>query len=391
MEAKDLDKGENGEVEYEILSTHMNERNVPFSIDSVTGLITTNIEFDRESSGKFNEFSITVKAKDKGRPHPLSDACSFRIKIIDINDHAPTFYESEYKLSMKQGTQPGQNIQRIIANDLDSGKNAEIKYRIEQAGEFAQYFDVDEVTGMIMLRKEITKQIRQPNMFNLIAEDRGYPSKSSSVSVSVSFADRDSEPPKWTSETEKRFERIVQIPEGISLNQVVETLEAESNYAPNAKLIFDFSTKPAPESFIIQQEKVPGTNRYRGKILVYQPLDAEKQSYYELHVRVQNAAAIPMEIMGVVRVKVVDSNDNIPLFTQPTYLASVSENVPPGSYVTKVTAEDKDIAAPNNVVTYVISDQESNGRFQIDKYTGNITTKVVLDREETKVSDVLGF
>ncbi len=78
---KKLNKGENGEVEYEILSTHSNEKNMPFRIDPLTGLIQTNLVFDRESNGKFNEYSITVKAKDRGKPHPLSDACSFRIKI----------------------------------------------------------------------------------------------------------------------------------------------------------------------------------------------------------------------------------------------------------------------------------------------------------------------
>ena len=255
---------------------------------------------------------------------------------MDINDHAPAFYEPEYKLSMKYGTQPGQNIQRIIAYDADSGRNAEIKYRIEQAGNYAKYFSVDENTGMVSLKREISHSIRRPIMFNLIAEDLGAPAKSSSVSVSVNFADRDNEPPKWLPETEKRFERTVRIPEAISLNQVVETLDALSNYAPNSKLIFDFSPKPSPESFIIQQERLPGTNQYRGKIIVYQPLDAETQSFYELNVRVQNAAAIPMEIMGVVKVEILDSNDNIPLFTQPTYLASVAENAPAGTYVTKV-------------------------------------------------------
>ncbi len=388
VQARDEDKGENGEIEYEILSTHSHERNAPFRIDPVTGLIQTNIIFDRESNGKLNEYSITVKAKDKGKPHPLSDACSFRIKILDINDHAPTFYESEYKIPIKYGTKPGQNIQRIIASDLDSGKNSEIKYRIEQSGEYAKYFHVDEMTGMISLKHEIphshTKQHRSI-MFNLIAEDGGVPSKSSSVTVSVSFADRDNEPPKWLAETEKRFERIVRIPEAISLNQVVEVLDAESNYAPNSKLIFDFSPKPQPESFIIQQERIPGSNKYRGKITVYQPLDAEAQNYYELHVRVQNAAAQPMEITGIVKVEILDSNDNIPLFTSPTYLANVSENIPPGSYVTKVTAEDKDISAPNNVVIYSINDPEHSRKFQIDPHTGNITTRVTLDREECKV------
>ena len=153
---------------------------------------------------------------------------------MDINDHPPVFYESEYKLSMKYGTQPGQSIQRIIASDADSGKNAEIKYRIEQTGKYYQYFAVDELTGMISLRREISHNVKKPIAFNLIAEDGGSPPKSSWVPVSVMFADRDNEPPKWLPETEKRFERTVRIPEAISLNQVVETLDAESNYAPNS-------------------------------------------------------------------------------------------------------------------------------------------------------------
>lgn len=388
VKAHDEDKGENGQVEYEILQTG-NERNAPFKINPATGEIRTNVVFDRESSeAKLSEYSVTVKAKDRGKPHPLSDACSFRIKIVDVNDQVPTFYEREYTLSMKYGTQPGHNIQRIIATDADAGHNAEIKYRIDESNLGGEpYFTVDELTGMISLQRDISNAMRpnSPISFNLVAEDHGVPPLSSSVRVNVVFADRDNEPPRWLPETEKRFERIVRIPEAISLNQVVETLDAESNYAPNSKLIFDFSPKPHPESFIIQQERIPGTNRYRGKIIVYQPLDAETKSFYELHVRVQNAAAQPMEIVGVVRVEILDSNDNIPLFTSPTYLANVSENMSPGTYVTKVTAEDKDISAPNNQVMYTIGEPDHSRKFQIDSYTGNITTRVTLDREETKV------
>lgn len=54
-------------------------------------------------------------------------------------------------------------------------------------------------------------------------------------------------------------------------------------------------------------------------------------------------------------------------------------------FLFKVTAEDKDITSPNNLVVYTITDQEHGRKFQIDPYTGNITTRVVLDREELKV------
>ena len=54
-------------------------------------------------------------------------------------------------------------------------------------------------------------------------------------------------------------------------------------------------------------------------------------------------------------------------------------------FVLKVTAIDKDISAPNNVVIYTLGDQDYSRRFQIDSHTGNITTRQPLDREQISV------
>jgi hypothetical protein len=57
----------------------------------------------------------------------------------------PTFYEPEYKLSVKYGAQPGE-VQRSSVSSRptsDSGKNAEIRHRIEPNGQYYHYFGID--------------------------------------------------------------------------------------------------------------------------------------------------------------------------------------------------------------------------------------------------------
>lgn len=76
-----------------------------------------------------------------------------------------------------------------------------------------------------------------------------------------------------------------------------------------------------------------------------------------------------------------DVNDEIPLFTEREQ-ERVLEGEPVGTVVTTVNAVDKDGTFPNNQVFYYI-DEKSEGQnyFKIDSQTGEISTKVIFDRE----------
>lgn len=65
---------------------------------------------------------------------------------------------------------------------------------------------------------------------------------------------------------------------------------------------------------------------------------------------------------------------------------SVLENEPPGTPVMQVRAIDADATAPNNRVTYELADNTEF--FEIDRYTGNITTKVMFDREKQDIYNI---
>ncbi|RVE65092.1 hypothetical protein OJAV_G00132250 [Oryzias javanicus] len=100
--ARDKDQGPNGDISYSILKDQGAYYSW-FSIDSITGIITTSSQLDYE---KNPNPSITVVASDGGNP-PLSSTAVVDILLQDINDNEPIFERSFYNVSIKENTAPG--------------------------------------------------------------------------------------------------------------------------------------------------------------------------------------------------------------------------------------------------------------------------------------------
>ena len=83
----------------------------------------------------------------------------------------------------------------------------------------------------------------------------------------------------------------------------------------------------------------------------------------------------------LVKISVEDVNDNAPQFSKTVYNANVSESSIPGTFVTRVTASDKDHGTNSNL-TYIIPAGIGDNKFRINPATGEIHTVATLDREE---------
>lgn len=55
-----------------------------------------------------------------------------------------------------------------------------------------------------------------------------------------------------------------------------------------------------------------------------------------------SAGSPPLTGSGIVKIVVLDVNDHNPEFARPDYKVNVDENKPPGTWVTKLDATDKD-------------------------------------------------
>lgn len=100
--ARDKDQGPNGDVRYSLLKGK-NSHSDWFSIDPVTGIITTATALDFESEPAP---SVTVVAMDSGRP-PLSSTAKVDIVLQDVNDNTPVFSSNFYNASIKENTPAG--------------------------------------------------------------------------------------------------------------------------------------------------------------------------------------------------------------------------------------------------------------------------------------------
>ncbi|XP_048086728.1 protocadherin beta-16-like [Alosa alosa] len=125
----------------------------------------------------------------------------------------------------------------------------------------------------------------------------------------------------------------------------------------------------------------------RGKyseIVLENELDREKQDHLSLTLSAYDGGSPKRSGSVIINVKVLDANDNVPVFTQPVYEVSLFENSPLGTIVFQVSASDADEGA-NGEVTYEFSYISINAEnlFSIDPTTGVITVKGTIDFEES--------
>ena len=88
----------------------------------------------------------------------------------------------------------------------------------------------------------------------------------------------------------------------------------------------------------------------------------------------------------IVLFDVEDVNDCRPKFGNDSYRVAISESVPFGAVVLKLTATDGDSSGPNSDVTFSILRDKNNASdvFEIDSISGELILKRSLDRERQK-------
>jgi len=84
---------------------------------------------------------------------------------------------------------------------------------------------------------------------------------------------------------------------------------------------------------------------------------------------------------------VTDTNDNAPTFQSTAYSFDVPENVPRGSRVGQVIAQDADAEGPNSQLSYVLISDWANDVFSLNPSTGVFTLTASLDYEQVGIAE----
>ncbi|XP_008580284.1 PREDICTED: desmoglein-4 [Galeopterus variegatus] len=134
-------------------------------------------------------------------------------------------------------------------------------------------------------------------------------------------------------------------------------------------------------------------NPRTGEINITSVVDREITPLFLIYCRALNSRGEDLERPLELRVKVMDINDNPPVFTQNVYATSIEENSDANALVVKLSATDADEENHlNSKIAYKIISQEPAGApmFMVNRYTGEVRTlSSFLDREQHSMYNLL--
>jgi len=119
------------------------------------------------------------------------------------------------------------------------------------------------------------------------------------------------------------------------------------------------------------------------KLVLVKQLDREAREEYRLRVVAVDGGDPPRSGSIDVVIRVLDANDNVPVFDRAVYEATVAENCALRTTVARVKAVDRD-AGPNAVLTYYLSaaTAQNYGRtFAVNNITGDVYVTGQVDYE----------
>ncbi|KAM4596655.1 protocadherin-17-like isoform 4-T4 [Fundulus diaphanus] len=126
------------------------------------------------------------------------------------------------------------------------------------------------------------------------------------------------------------------------------------------------------------------------ELVIQRPLDREERSHHTLILSATDGGEYPRSGTMQINVKVTDSNDNSPVFDQPSYIVEIPENSPPGKVLIDLNATDLD-EGNNGQVVYSFSGyapERIRELFSIDSRTGVIKIQGEIDYEENSVIEI---
>lgn len=368
LTATDRDIGRNAELTFS-LPIAQND----FRIDSRNGFIRTIKTFDRESLANNigqNYITLTVTVSDNGKTK-LSDSVRVTIYITDVNDNAPVFKRTPYKVEVSEGAAVGASIMRVYSTDADEGLNGDIYYKLIGGDDLGK-FSLDEATGQLLINKPLDRETTDRYQLKILAHDSGQTIQlSATTSISVVVLDENDNAPEFT-----QTQMNVSVLETEPVNKkIIQFHATDADLGINQELQYSITSGNRKDAFFIDS--------YSGELFLHKHLDYEDITSYNLNITATDNGSPSLSSSISFTVNVIDANDNAPIFTNTAIVRQIREGIPKHTPIVTVTAEDPD-SGLNGKVYYSITHQEPNDNkrhFAINNVTGVIHTLLPIDRE----------
>ncbi|XP_072433894.1 protocadherin Fat 3-like isoform X4 [Chiloscyllium punctatum] len=381
IQAYDPDSSSSDKMTFKITSG--NPQNF-FTINSKTGLImTTSRKLDREQQA---EHVLEVMVTD-GSSSPKYSTVWVMVHVLDENDNKPLFPQKVYqiKLPERDRKKRSEPIYRTFAFDKDKGPNAEISYSIVDGNDDGKFF-IDPKTGMVSSRKQFSAG--NYDILTIKAVDNGRPQKSSTARLHIEWIKKPEPSPIPLSFDEPFYNFTVM--ESDRVNEIVGVVTVLPSNIP---LWFDIiAGKQAREMFYVYQtacgqncsreggnyESVFEIEKGVGTLVIAKPLDSEHRATYNMTVEVTDGTN---SATTQVFVRILDNNDNGPVFSKPSYDVTISEDAAINTEILHIKATDRDEKSKLTYSIHSSIDPISLRKFHLDHSTGMLSIAEKVDHE----------
>ncbi|KAM8994183.1 LOW QUALITY PROTEIN: uncharacterized protein PRD47_014339 [Ara ararauna] len=298
---------------------------------------------DREEAA-FHE--LVLRASDGGEP-ALTGTARILVTVLDANDNAPVFNQAEYTVRVSEDVPVGSILLTITAADADEGLNGHVKYIFHKISDGAsELFQLDSEKGAISLKESLDFEEISSHELEIQAHDGGGLFDTANVVIRVT--DVNDNAPELTMSSS-----LSEISEDAPLGSVVALLHVQDRDSGENGQVRCSIVETLP----FQLEK---TFKDYYRVVTAGELDREKVSEYNLTVRAVDGGSPALESSAVLALRVLDVNDNAPVFAEARYSARLAENNAAGALVLTVRASDSDWGQ-NARVRYRLSEGRVRG------------------------------
>ncbi|XP_023559816.1 protocadherin beta-14 [Octodon degus] len=318
VSARDLDAGTHGELSYTFFQSSSQVMQT-FEINTNTGEIRLKKLLDYEET-KF--YHVEVEASDGGG---LSGKCTVKLEVMDVNDNAP-----ELITSLLISDIPENSPETVVAifeiSDPDSGDNGKMVCSIQNHLPFNLKSTVENFYTLLT-EGALDREKKSEYNITITVTDLGTPRLKTQHTITLQVSDINDNAPTFTQSSYTLF-----VPENNSPALLIGTISAtDRDSGSNAQVTYSLlppqHPHPHPQPHPQQQPQpdlasLVSINADTGQLFALRALDYEALRAFEFRVGAADRGSPALSSEALVRVRVLDANDNAPFVLYPPHNAS---------------------------------------------------------------------
>uniref|UniRef100_A0A8D3DAV6 Protocadherin Fat 3 n=1 Tax=Scophthalmus maximus TaxID=52904 RepID=A0A8D3DAV6_SCOMX len=329
-----------------------------FDVEKAVGTIIIAKPLDAEQRSYYN---LTVQATDGTN----TANTQVHVTVMDNNDNAPIFSQSTYDVTISEDTPPDTEVIQVLASDRDVHHRLAYSLQSSIDPSSMRLFRIHPTVGTIYTAQRLDHEACAQHILTVVVKDQEFPYRKNLARVLIEVEDINDHVPIFTSALYEG-----QVYESAAVGSaVVQVTALDKDKGENAELHYSIEAGNTGNSFNIES--------ILGIITVARDLDLSSIGHYVLTIRVTDNGSPPLSTTTIVRIAVTLSDNAGPKFPQPEYQAEITEKAEIGTSVNTVNAVSQ------STLTYDIKQGNTDRVFQINQYSGVITTQRPLDFETT--------